>query len=544
MYLKKVSLYGFKSFARRTELVFEPSGITAIVGPNGCGKSNIVDAIKWVLGERKSKRLRIGSTDEIIFEGSSSHKRMGMAEVSIHIVDEKDELKLGIKDIVITRRAFRTGESVYYINESEVRKKDIDNLFMDTGIGKNIYFIMEQGRIDQIISMKAQDRRALFEEAAGISKLLYEKIESEKRLKETEEKLKQLNGILNEIKKEKDLKEKQAKKTKRYLSLKQQQQELKAKILYIELKKLQEEEKAIKEKLEKYKDKNIALKKQKNRLEKAINKILSIRKTITHRYDELQKKRYEILNTLNQINSDFKVYKERLDEKEKQLTKYKERLAEIKTEIKKLKKKKKEIKININEEQNKIEKYQQEIKEKRDELQKIKISIKKHKEIIRELKNENKRLVELRKKLIKEIGNLTQKLINFILDKQKELDQFKQNILTIFTHEFKTPINAILNYSDYIYRNLQKELTPKKIEKLVSYAKKIHINGLSNLDMVENILYAIKSLTADNNAYTQTLNLKHLILSSIAKYQNSYDKELVLDLDDIEVDIALKGCLH
>ena len=181
MRLKRLEIYGFKSFAERTVVVFD-EGITGIVGPNGSGKSNLSDAVRWVLGEQSAKALRGGKMEDVIFNGTQKRKRMGYCEVSLVFENEDHALSVDYTEVMITRRVYRSGEGEYYINKSACRLKDIVELFRDTGVGKEGYSIIGQGRIDEILSQKSEDRRGVFEEAAGIVKYRTRKEESEKRL--------------------------------------------------------------------------------------------------------------------------------------------------------------------------------------------------------------------------------------------------------------------------------------------------------------------------------------------------------------------------
>ncbi|MFM1650736.1 chromosome segregation protein SMC [Brevibacillus sp. B_LB10_24] len=198
MYLKRLELIGFKSFADRTELEFVP-GVTAVVGPNGSGKSNVSDAIRWVLGEQSAKSLRGAKMEDIIFAGSDTRKPVNFAEVSLTLDNSDGSLDLEYSEVTVTRRVYRSGESEYSINKRPCRLKDIMELFMDTGVGKEAYSIIGQGRIEEILSTKAEDRRGIFEEAAGIVKYKNRKREAEKRLDETEQNLVRIHDIVSEI---------------------------------------------------------------------------------------------------------------------------------------------------------------------------------------------------------------------------------------------------------------------------------------------------------------------------------------------------------
>ena len=179
MRLKKLELYGFKSFCQRTEIVFN-EGITGIVGPNGSGKSNIGDAVRWVLGEQSAKTLRGASMSDVIFNGTQKRKPLSYCEVSLVFENEDRALPMDYAEVMVTRRVYRNGESEYYLNRASCRLKDIIDLFRDTGIGKEGYSIIGQGRIDEILSRRGEDRRQIFEEAAGIVKFMARKEEAEK----------------------------------------------------------------------------------------------------------------------------------------------------------------------------------------------------------------------------------------------------------------------------------------------------------------------------------------------------------------------------
>ncbi len=221
MYLKRLELQGFKSFAEKTVLEFMP-GITSVIGPNGSGKSNIADAIRWVLGEQSMKELRGGKSVDIIFAGTQSRKSLGFAEVSLIFDNADGKLPVPYEEVTVTRKLYRNGETGYYINKAQCRLKDILELFMDTGIGKDGYSIIGQGKIDEILSNKSEDRRNVFEEAAGIVKYKTRKEESEKKLEHTKLNVLRINDILTEIETNLEPMKLQADKAKKYLDLKQE----------------------------------------------------------------------------------------------------------------------------------------------------------------------------------------------------------------------------------------------------------------------------------------------------------------------------------
>ena len=177
MYFKKLELVGFKSFAQKTTIEFE-SGVTAIVGPNGCGKSNISDAIRWVIGEQSAKSLRGASMEDVIFNGSAEQEPLNFAEVSLVLDNSSRLLPIDYEEVTITRRLFRSGESEYVLNKNSVRLKDIHDMLLGTGIGTESYSVIEQGKMDIVLNSKPEDRRAIFEEAAGITKYKSKKKEA------------------------------------------------------------------------------------------------------------------------------------------------------------------------------------------------------------------------------------------------------------------------------------------------------------------------------------------------------------------------------
>ncbi len=218
MRIKRLELNGFKSFSEKTVIPF-PKGISGVVGPNGCGKSNIVDAIKWVMGEQSPRQLRGKGMEDVIFAGSNGKGSVGMAEVSLVLENDNGSLPPELADfseVVITRRLFRDGESEYAINNRPCRLKDITNLFLGTGAGSRTYAVIEQGRVGAIIDSKAEDRRHWIEEAAGISKYKHRKLETLRKLEATEQNLLRVGDVIAEVRRQMNSLHRQAKKAERY----------------------------------------------------------------------------------------------------------------------------------------------------------------------------------------------------------------------------------------------------------------------------------------------------------------------------------------
>ncbi len=246
LHLKSLEIQGFKSFPDKIDIQF-PGGITAIVGPNGSGKSNISDAIRWVLGEKSGKQLRSSKMEDVIFTGTAKRRPQGFAQVSLTIDNSDHALPVEYNEVTVSRRYYRSGESEYYINKQQVRWRDVTELFLDTGLGKDGYSIIGQGKIAEILSPKSDDRRAVLEEVAGISKYRYSKNEAMRKLQSTEDNLVRLYDILNELAERVPVLESQSKKAKKYLEYRDEKTVLDISVWMYEIERIKENSAKIKE---------------------------------------------------------------------------------------------------------------------------------------------------------------------------------------------------------------------------------------------------------------------------------------------------------
>lgn len=313
MYLKRVEFIGFKSFAERTVMNFEP-GMTAVVGPNGCGKSNIADAVRWVLGEQSAKALRGGKMLDVIFNGADGVKPTNFAEVSLTLADCESALGVEYNEVLLTRRLFRDGESHYQLNKQNCRLKDIQRLFMDTGVGRNSYSILEQGKIDQILSSRPEDRRVVFEEASGITKYKTDRNEALRKLEHTEQNLQRLDDVIREVKRRMISLQRQAGKARRYQEI---QQELRGRDLWLSRHKLEEMRGGIGDLEVKVFELEKELTQNRNHVELEEEKVGQARESLEHADKEiadLMEAAVSIRNELNQARQAVKVNRERIEE--------------------------------------------------------------------------------------------------------------------------------------------------------------------------------------------------------------------------------------
>ncbi|MDD2751558.1 MAG: AAA family ATPase [Candidatus Omnitrophica bacterium] len=375
MYFKKLELIGFKSFADKTTLHFEP-GITAVVGPNGCGKSNIFDSIRWVLGEQSIKQLRGSQSQDVIFNGSDSKEALGMAEVSLTFDNTNRYFSVDNNEVAISRRIFRSGESEYLLNKQQVRLKDILDLLLGTGIGSESYSLVQQGKIDLVLSSQPEDRRLVFDEASGITKYKAQKKEATRKLEETEQNLLRLNDIIVEVKRQIGSLERQANKARRYkevfeelktkeISLGLLQKDSIAKLkdtLIVELRDLELKESQI---LESIKDQEA--------------KISTRQREIKDLEECLQNIKNLILNLENQISRNTErvnLNQERIIELEERKTSLQEQLAQLENRIVLDEEKLNTMKAEFAANEQKIEEKKAVLNQKQAELETIGLNIK------------------------------------------------------------------------------------------------------------------------------------------------------------------------
>jgi len=380
MYLSKLAILGFKSFPQKTELIFDDN-LTAIVGPNGCGKTNILDAIRWVLGEQRTTLLRSSKMEEVIFNGTKDLKPLGMAEVSMTIENNKGILPIDFDQVVVARRLFRSGESEYLLNKVPCRLKDITELFLDTGMGPHAYSVIQPEMVEAILSDRAEERRFLFEEAAGITKYKLRKKEAERKLEYTENDLLRLSDILSEVEKQTNSLRRQKAKAERFKKLTDQIKSLELQISQNEFESLKTKEQELEKKLKEFVDES---QKVKSDLDKEEAEIESLKLELLEKEKELsalQKKIGESSESSFRVEREISVSQERkahLEEFVSRTKQEKESLSQRLFSIKKEKEEKKE----------ELKKLTSEIKAKEELCQKEEEGLLANDEKLRKIKDE------------------------------------------------------------------------------------------------------------------------------------------------------------
>lgn len=412
MKLKKLELQGFKSFVDKTEIIYL-DGVTAIVGPNGSGKSNISDAIRWVLGEQSVKTLRGSKMEDVIFAGTMARKKVGFAQVSMFLDNSDGTLPIEYKDVEITRRVYRSGESNYLINGSECRLKDIQELFMDTGIGKDGYSIISQGKIDEILSTKSEERRHIFEEASGIVKYRTRKDEALKKLDNTEITLSRVNDILTEIEKSLAPLEAQSKTAKKYLELRDRLKNLDVKLFIESINKSSDVLKELDDVISTFSNDILNEEKISNDIEIKKQNLKDRTREIEIQIEETQSKFFETENETEKINSKINVSKASIDNSNENISRMD---VEIKEDLEKIELLKDEIEKRIQKKESLAEnrlKFENELALKEDELEEVKKTLDRRDEQITKIKDE--------------IDNYTEKVYNLKVDVSSLLTMIDSN---------------------------------------------------------------------------------------------------------------------
>jgi chromosome segregation protein len=363
VFLKTLEIFGFKSFADKVQIEFT-DGVAALLGPNGCGKSNVVDAMKWVLGEQSSKSLRAESMQDVIFAGSETRKPLNVAEVSLVVSNQDEVLPLDLPEVSIKRRLYRSGESEYFINGNPVKLREVRELFFDTGIGKSAYSIMEQGKIDQLLSTKPEERRYVFEEAAGITRFRVRGQEAERKLEKTQENMRHVEGILEEVRRSYTSLKAQAEKAETYRTLREQIFEVELEIQLLRLKGLLEDKKKREGRLEEKAKSREEISRSIGAVNDSIAQQVDLVNSMESQLVESHKKLYQLDMEKNTRENQIRMLRERVTELERNIEadavrekNIRRKVAEMDTESGRQKKVLGELGTRIGETENNIEAF-------------------------------------------------------------------------------------------------------------------------------------------------------------------------------------------
>ena len=469
MRLKSLEIQGFKTFPDKTKLSFE-QGITSVVGPNGSGKSNISDAIHWVLGEQSPKSLRCTKMEDVVFNGTDKRKRQGYAEVTLNIDNSDRFLAFNGDEVAVTRRYYRSGESEYLINKASVRLKDINELFMDTGLGRDGYSMIGQGKIDNIVSSKSEDRREIFEEAAGISRYRYRKIEAERKLKNTEDNLLRLRDIVTELEERVEPLKKQSEKARQFLEYSDEKRGLEIALWLLTLDKSQNDVKMQDEKI-------AVARAQYNDAQQALTDIQTETEKIYAENGELSSQQDSIRRNISEIDSEISEKHSIISVAKNDILHSNENIERIKNEILLADRNADELEHKISEKQDKIAVLDAEIinKQKKcselaEELNEINFNSSKSGDELQEItaelsvltsKSADARVVDMTSEgTITELGNRINALVLSNEEKELQLSELSE-ILTEYNNKINNSENDIQSLKNSI-EGLELKLVSKR----------------------------------------------------------------------------------
>jgi chromosome segregation protein len=406
MFLKRLEVVGFKSFAEKSVIEFVP-GVTAVVGPNGSGKSNITDAIRWVLGEQSAKSLRGGKMEDIIFAGSDSRKSLNFAEVTLTLNNEDHTLPIDYSEVSVTRRVFRSGDSEYLINRQPSRLKDIIDLFMDSGLGREAFSIISQGRVEEILNSKAEERRTIFEEAAGVLKYKTRKKKAEGKLNETQENLNRVNDILHELEGQVEPLMIQASLAKEFLEKKEELEKYEVALTVFDIEELHRKWEALSKQFEQHKNDEIKLSTELHKKDAHIEKIRDNLSTLDGTITELQSVLLRTTEELEKLEGRKEVLKERKKNATQNRSQLEKNIKEFTEKLTLLNEQKKEQENIVTKLESEASKLQEQLQAKREkfELFSENIDVK-----IEELKSEYIDLLNEQASSKNEIKNIIQQL--------------------------------------------------------------------------------------------------------------------------------------
>ncbi len=480
MYLKRLELYGFKSFADKTVLEFMP-GITSVIGPNGSGKSNISDAIKWVLGEQSMKSLRGAKSEDIIFAGTQNRKSLGYAECSIVFDNQDAKLPIEYSEITVTRRIYRSGETGYFINKTPCRLKDILELFMDTGIGKEGYSIIGQGKIDEILSNKSEDRRHIFEEASGIVKYRVRKQETEKKLEQTKLNLLRINDVLSEIEGKIEPLKAQSEKAKKFLDLREELKNIEISLFLYNIDIAKEKIEVISKDFNILHEQLVTEENKKEELQQLKEKLKQETENLNIQIETLQNIGFESTNKIERLNSEINVAKERIEANKENYDRYLKEIEELQIKSNELieeKEQKTSKKQNLFENK---KKFEQELNQKQKELNELTSKLSEKELQIEEEKQKVEFNTDLRYEKLNQMNTQNANFEN-LEKREKIIKEELSNVISELDEQRMNKTEILKTFTEIEdarekVKKAMEEITQKKEEsnqKIVQYDSAIH----------------------------------------------------------------------
>lgn len=528
MFLKRLEMHGFKSFADKTVLEFMP-GITTVIGPNGSGKSNISDCIRWVLGEQSMKSLRGAKSEDIIFAGTQNRKSLGYAEASIVIDNSDSKLPIEYNEVIVTRRIYRSGESGYFINKTPCRLKDVLELFMDTGIGKDGYSIIGQGKIDEILSNKSEDRRRIFEEAAGIVKYRTRKVESERKLEQVKLNLLRINDIISEIENNIGPLKIQSEKAKKFLDLRENLKTIEVGLFLYNIENYKKQTQEILENIDIFETQKVKEEEDLNAIQLEKENLRTLVESLIEEIEKTQNLGFEGNRRKEQYNSEIAIFSEKISNNKENYERYAGEIEDLENRNKELEdEKNQKIQKRDNLFNNK-EKFETELKEKEEELAKYSKTL------------SNKELeIEEKKKIVQENTDNKYQIISNINTEKANFDNLnkRENLLKSEIQENISELDASRTSKEELDKNFY------EVEKKRNEFSKLLENMKSEKNQSSEKL---RDYETKINAYQSEYRIKesrYKFLVETEKEKEGYIKSVKHLMEAVEKNSNLSNGVH
>ena len=527
MQLKKLEIQGFKSFADKTEILFL-DGITTIVGPNGSGKSNISDAIRWVIGEQSAKNLRGTKMEDVIFAGTEARKKVGFAEVSMYLDNSDGTLPIDYSEVIVTRRVYRSGESNYLINGNECRLKDIQAIFMDTGLGKDGYSIISQGKVDELLSNKSEERRHVFEEAAGIVKYRTRKEEATRKLENTQSTLQRVGDVIAEIEKTIGPLEVKAQTAKKFLQLRDELKLLDVKLFINSvdnnaenIQKVEEMLNTLQEDIEKQENLSSQNETKKAELKQKIQELADKIEELREKFFQVENEKEKLNSKISLLDANSNASNANINRLNNEILEDKEKVNLLKEELEKRAQKRENVFKNK-------EKFEIELQQKEEELSKIVATLDEKGMQIEELK----KVIDSNNDRKFELKNQISSIDATIEAERKQLEEKKKQ------NEKNISVKDNLNFElaeisqNLGYKNKELKETNEKVEKIES-----------NIKQVQEKIDELDEKKSEANQSLMTIKAKYNYLVNLENENEGYSKSVRSILDYAKTNSKVHGTI-